>query len=265
MGEGGFGSVWKMRTPPKETFFNTHRFVAMKRVVDPDAGSYAEVEMLKKLNHPNIVKYLTSYTNESNDLCIIMEYCKIGDLKDLIESRWPQIATEKNIIAIIANIVDALNYIHQQGIIHRDIKPNNILCGVHSLVQSSIKIKLADFGLAKLMDLRTQSGRQIALTNCGTSIYMSPEAIRGQPYGTPTDIFSFGATISFLCNQGRHLFPSREAVLQWTGGKSTIDEKIYSIYLQKLMMIMLSPEAAKRPRANDILEKVKTLSTILKY
>ena len=146
MGEGGFGSVWKMRTPPKETFFNTHRFVAMKRVVDPDERSYTEVEMLKKLNHPNIVKYLTSYTNESNDLCIIMEYCKIGDLKDLIESRWPQIATEKNIIAIIANIVDALNYIHQQGIIHRDIKPNNILCAVHSLVQSSIRIKLLILG-----------------------------------------------------------------------------------------------------------------------
>merc|ERR1712141_185289 len=101
-------------------------------------------------------------------------------------------------------------------------------------------------------------------TNCGTSIYMSPEAIRGQPYGTATDIFSFGATISFLCNQGRHLFTSREAVLQWTGGKSTIDENIYSIYLQKLMTIMLIPQAEKRPKANDILEKVKTLAIILK-
>ena len=125
LGEGGFGSVWKMRTPPKEPFFNTHKIVAMKRVVDPDAGSYAEVEMLKKLNHPNIVKYLTAYSNESNDLCIIMEYCEIGDLKDLIESRWPQIATEKNIIAIILNIAWWM-YSYNLILTHRKIREHEI-------------------------------------------------------------------------------------------------------------------------------------------
>ena len=247
-----------MRTPPKEPFFNTRKIVAMKRIVDPDARSYAEVEMLKKLDHPAIVKYLTSYANDSNDLCIIMEYCQNGDLNDLIQKRGPQIATEKNIIAIISNIASALDYIHQKGIIHRDIKPNNILCGVNN------HIKLADFGLAKLMELRTQSGRQVALTNCGTSIYMSPEVLRNQPYGTATDIFSFGTTISFLCNQGKHLFTSRDSVLRWTGGKSTINETKYSIYLQKLMTAMLCPQAEKRPKANYILEGVKTLNEFLK-
>ena len=261
-----------MRTPPKEPFFNTHKIVAMKRVVDPDVGSYAEVEMLKKLDHPAIVKYLTSFNNESNDLCIIMEYCQIGDLEDLIKTQipgGPQIATEINIIIMISNIASALEYIHQKGIIHRDIKPKNILCGVKNM---GFEIKLADFGLAKLMELRTQSGRQVALTHCGTHIYMSPEALRTQtlpresrqPYGAATDIFSFGATISFVCNEGRHLFTSKDAVLQWTGGNSTINETKYSIYLRKLMTAMLCPQAENRPKANYIWEKCRSLVAILK-
>ena len=75
LGEGGFGSVWKMRTPPNEPCFRSNKIVAMKRVTDPDEESYQEVEILKKLDNANIIKYLTSFTNECNDLCIIMRYC----------------------------------------------------------------------------------------------------------------------------------------------------------------------------------------------
>ena len=99
---------------------------------------------------------------------------------------------------------------------------------------------------------RTHAGRQYARTQIGTSIYMSPEALKGQRYGTPTDIWSLGATISFVCNR-RHLFSTgKNAVKNWPGGKSTLDRNKYSIEIRQLTANMMNPDSNLRPNAEEI-------------
>ena len=84
---------------------------------------------------------------------------------------------------------------------------------------------------------------------------MSPEALKGERYGTPTDIWSLGATISYVCNQGKHLFNTEEAIENWPGGKSTLDRNKYPIEIRQLTANMMNPLGSKRPTAKEIIEK----------
>ena len=98
---------------------------------------------------------------------------------------------------------------------------------------------------------RIHAGQQYTRTQIGTSIYMSPEALKGQRYGTQTDIWSLGATISFVCNR-RHLFSTEEAVKNWPGGKSTLDRNKYSIEIRQLTANMMTQVSILRPNAEEI-------------
>ena len=154
---------------------------------------------------------------------------------------------------MIIQIGLALEYIHYKGIIHRDIKPDNILCNFNPGGLSFLK--LADFGIAKVMD-RTHLGRQYARTQIGTPIYMSPEALKGERYGTSTDIWSLGATISYICNQGKHLCNTQEGIKNWPGGKSTLDRNKYCIEIRQLTADMMNPLGRLRPTAEQFVQRL---------
>ena len=110
---------------------------------------------------------------------------------------------------------------------------------------------------------KTPSGRNYAGTYCGTPIYMSPEVLKEKRYGSPTDIWSFGAVISFICNEGKDLFTTQETdVISWDGG-IVVDRKRYSIYLQKIVGDMLNPDEDMRPNGEQILRNTKNLIDIL--
>ena len=91
---------------------------------------------------------------------------------------------------------------------------------------------------------------------------MSPEVLNNQRYGSPTDIWSFGAVISFICNEGKDLFAQETFVISWDGG-IVVDRKRYSIYLQKIVGDMLKPDEDMRPNAEQILRNTTNLIDIL--
>jgi|GEM_PF-575754 len=139
-----------------------------------------EAETLRRLEHPNIVKVLTTIS-EGDQHYIIMEYISGGSLADLlrVQSQLPV----RRVLEIAQDLADALSHVHQASIIHRDIKPENVLLADDGTP------RLTDFGVARLEDdlNLTQAGAFV-----GTWAYLSPEACRGKPLDLRTDIWAFG-------------------------------------------------------------------------
>lgn len=166
-GRGGMGVVYKARQP------RLNRFVALKvlplarvRREEFSQRFLREAQALASLSHPNIV---TIYDfGEAGDLCyFVMEFVDGCDLREMLAERSLKPYDAMNIALVVS---DALQYAHDHGVVHRDIKPGNIL------VDKSGKVKIADFGLAKILH-QTGSDYPLTMTNesMGTPYYMAPE------------------------------------------------------------------------------------------
>jgi len=185
IGRGGMGDVFK------GTDVHTNEQVAIKLLHDaivqenPDIVDRfeREGEALRTLNHPNIVTMLDT-AEENGKHYLIMEYVTGGSLRDLIDeqSRLPIEA----VLNVALDLCDALTRAHRLNIIHRDIKPDNVL-----LAEDGTP-RLTDFGVAHLggRSRLTQIGSVI-----GTYAYLSPEACNGEELDERTDIWSFGVML----------------------------------------------------------------------
>lgn len=192
LGEGGMGYVFKA----KHTMLD--KAVAIKVLREdfadnPDAFERfrREAKNTSRLNHPNAVIMNDFGQTEDNLVYIILEYIDGRDLKQLLGSDGP--FQEGRAVPIFIQICDVLEEAHDQGIIHRDLKSENImLC---ERARNKDFVKVLDFGIAKLMDVggRTTGG---TLTQkgvvFGTPQYMCPEQVQGQKMDQRSDIYSLG-------------------------------------------------------------------------
>jgi serine/threonine protein kinase len=159
-----------------------------------------EGEILRKLNHPNIVKMLAALDDEDEPM-IVMEYIPGGSLKDLLD-RQPQLPLEQA-LHIGLELADALARVHHLGILHRDLKPANVLLAADGAP------RLTDFGVAYLTQTESMLTQEGAIL--GTTAYLSPEAWRGEPLDARSDIWSFGAMLYEML-AGRPPFAAEQAV-----------------------------------------------------
>ncbi len=150
-----------------------------------------EARSSRKLSHDNIVR-IHDFGEERGKKYISMEYVEGRTLKDLIRASARDTGTDVPRIAVLdltnyaRQIARAMRYAHEQGIIHRDLKPANIM------ITPDGKVKVADFGIAKAVEVSDQSHGTITGAIVGTPLYMSPEQIMGESCDTRTDIYSFG-------------------------------------------------------------------------
>lgn len=165
-----------------------------------------EGEMLRQLNHPNIVKVLAAVEDDGQHY-IIMEYVQGGSLRDLLDQQ-PQLSLSR-ILSIAIDVADALTRTHRLNIIHRDLKPANVLLAEDG------SPRLTDFGLAFLDDGAnlTQSGALV-----GTIDYIPPEACQGKALDKRMDIWSFGVMLfEMLAGQrpftGNNLYATITAII----------------------------------------------------
>ena len=144
-----------------------------------------EAAMMKLVHHPNILKLYDIFKTEEN-LYLILEHAANGELFDKLAEEAPLSETEA--LKIFQQIIQAVSYCHQRGIVHRDLKASNILLAEDG------SIKLADFGMCSLV------GPQSMLdTQCGTLTYLAPEVLAGDPYcGRKADIWSCGVLLYVL-------------------------------------------------------------------
>ena len=130
---------------------------------------YKEVELLSKMDHPNIVR-LYAFYDEPQYYCLVTEVCAGGELFDAIISSGHFSETDAQ--SLIKRLMGCINYCHKQGIVHRDLKPENILLEKGS---DYSKMKVIDFGTARAFD---QSGKTKIKEKIGTPFYMAPEVLR---------------------------------------------------------------------------------------
>ena len=181
VGEGGMGVVYRARDTRLERDVAL-KFITHAAALDPERRDRLrrEARALAALNHPNI---LTIYDIGDDDGLpfLVIEWVDGGALNASQLSR-PLSMREFERIAL--PIADALGAAHDRGIVHRDVKPTNVL------VSSDGRIKLADFGLAKFRDVGQDATRSLGIV--GTVAYMSPEQANGHDVGPASDVFSFG-------------------------------------------------------------------------
>jgi serine/threonine protein kinase/TM2 domain-containing membrane protein YozV len=185
IGQGGMGAVYQARQP------NLDRLVALK-ILPPQAGrdpGFAErfsreARALARLNHPNIVA-IHDFGQAGEFYYLVMEYVDGTNLRQLERTRK---LAPREALAIVPQICDALQFAHDEGVVHRDIKPENIL------VDRRGRVKIADFGLAKLLG---QERKDFTITEAnhviGTPHYMAPEQVEHpQHVDHRADIYSLG-------------------------------------------------------------------------
>jgi NIMA (never in mitosis gene a)-related kinase len=186
LGQGSFGKAFLARD------LSNNELCVMKQVrvekMDVKARDTAvrEAVALRRVRHPNVVRFRQVFVR-SGWLCLVMDFADGGDLCAAVKerARSKQPFEESAVLECFSQVADAVNYVHNQKMVHRDIKSRNVfLCRTGRAL-------LGDFGLVRLLE----STCELAHTRVGTPYYLSPEIIRKQPYNYKTDIWSLGVLL----------------------------------------------------------------------
>jgi eukaryotic-like serine/threonine-protein kinase len=203
LGRGAMGIVYKAEDP------NLDRVVALKTIVlEADAEGrkeyekrfFLEAKAAGKLNHPNIVT-VYDFGEEDGVAYLAMELVEGKDLRERLKLKAGEGLPAADAVDVAQQIAEGLGYAHERGIVHRDVKPGNIM------LQPRGQAKIMDFGLARMRvaDHKTSTGMVL-----GTPKYMSPEQVAGEPVDQRSDIFSLGIVLHEMLT-GTRLFAGEDA------------------------------------------------------
>ncbi len=211
LGKGGFGEVYLARN--EETAAEVALKLMLPEIVaNPNAIErfLREVQNTHSLNHLNVVKLL-DFGHSDDVFFFTIEYCNMGSILDLIQSKQRPL-TVSEAIPIILQVLDGLTYAHQaiipcvkladgsigkgKGLVHRNIKPQNIF--LHK-TNNNLQAKIGDYGLAKAFDLAGLSGLSMSGTKAGTPAFMPRQQVLDFKYAQPeVDIWATAATLYFM-------------------------------------------------------------------
>jgi hypothetical protein len=213
LGRGAMGVVYEGLDP------SLNRRVAVKTIlrnaaIDAETAQHysaqfaREAQAAGRLNHPHIVQ-VHDFAEEGDVAYLVMEYIQGRELRSFFEAKESFAPAEA--VRIMGELLDALDFAHEAGVIHRDVKPANVM------LDAQRRVKLADFGVARIQD----SDRSAAGTMVGTPAFMSPEQIQGLKIDRRTDIFSAG-TLLYQLLTGEQPFTGQGA---WTVAKKIMQDE----------------------------------------
>lgn len=203
-----------------------------------------EISVMKDKKHPNVVNYYDSYLVDGNELWVIMEYMQFGPLTDLVtklELREGQIAV------IVRETLKAIEFLHSNRIIHRDIKSDNILLGLDG------QVKVIDFGFCAQLNHSDEKRRTFA----GSPYWLSPEIITRKAYDFKTDIWSLGILIIEMVEGAPPYLneaPLKAIYLIASRGKPKIDYSRISPQLADFLDKCLNIDPSSRATATELLQ-----------
>ncbi|KAG6748286.1 hypothetical protein POTOM_048203 [Populus tomentosa] len=184
IGWGSFAVVWR----------SIHRFSGLqvavkeidKKLLSPKVSEnlLKEISILSTINHPNIIRFFESIETEDR-IFLVLEYCEGGDLAVYIQRHGK--VTEAVARHFMRQLADGLQVLQEKHLIHRDLKPQNLLLSSNDLTP---QLKIGDFGFA-----RSLASSDLADTLCGSPLYMAPEIIQNKKYDAKADLWSVGAIL----------------------------------------------------------------------
>ena len=261
IGHGNFGKIYKIKRKSDNKILIWKELDYSHMTEKEKEQIVTEVNILRELNHPNIVKYYDRIIDKKNSkIYIIMEYCEGGDISQLISKckKNGEYISEEMLWKIFTQILKAVHAIHthKSGIIlHRDIKPSNIF------LDKNNNIKLGDFGLSRLLPPELN----FAYSRVGTPYYMSPEQIDETKYNEKSDIWSLGCLLYEMA-AFRPPFQAKNQIMLGMKIKSGKIERInkrYSNDLWKCICSMMNINYEKRPSTKELM-KIKEIDVRIK-
>jgi len=247
LGKGGMGVVYKARQPALDRLVAL-KILPQKMALDPDFQNrfIREAKALGSLSHPNIVA-VYDFGADSGLFFFAMEYVDGTNLRQVLRDRK---LTPEQALKIVPQLCDALEIAHTEGVVHRDIKPENIL------LDKKGRVKIADFGLAKLVGADVAAANMLTVTNMvmGTPHYMAPEQVENpKSVDHRADIYAIGVVFyEMLTGElpiGRFELPSK---------KVQVDVRLDDVVLKALEK---SPER-RYQNASDVKEAVTKATAV---
>lgn len=245
IGEGGMARVFRAEDAA------LNRTVAIKLMRAPTDGSpvrvQSETTLLASLSHPSLVTLFDAHISEDEPSYLVMEYVDGPTLSArLAAGPLPP----EEIAALAVDIAEALHVVHEKGVVHRDIKPSNVLLWNSPLPDRTFRAKLADFGIARLLDSTrvTMPGTVI-----GTAAYLAPEQVRGEEPSPAADIYALGLMLIEALT-GQRAFAaalSHESLIARLTVSPTIPDEVSGGW-RTLLTAMTASNPERRPTALQV-------------
>ena len=295
LGKGNYAYTEKMKSNLDNKFYAIKK-LDKKSKKFKETSFVRETQLTINLDHPNIVKFygyfqdkeninkfkeiypndndIQNQTEDKELCCIVLEFVPNGTLENYIimhrknNANNPTPIDENIIIKFCKQLLEVLKYIHNKKIIHRDIKPDNIL------LDENYNIKVSDFGIAAILrneeDLKNMDINPELFSNyttIGRADYMPDELLEGKKYDVRCDIYSLGLTMLSLMSKKEKpikVFKKKDTEERFKQIDKESMFESYNPYLIKLVKRMMDPNILYRPFANDAYDELLEIEELIK-